>query len=169
MEIMSTANHLFDKCYLDIVGLLPPSTTGKSYILTFQDDLSRYVLATLISQQDAETVARVFVSEVVLKYGTPSTVHTDRGANFVSEVFKNTCKLLKIKKIQSTAFHLESQGSIERSHRVLAKYLGHYVEDQTGMNGCPLPPMHLTPLSILPLGTLPLNWCLDTPPPYRLL
>jgi len=39
---------------------------------------------------------------------------------------------LKIKKIQSTAFHLESQGSIERSHRVLAKYLRHYVrEDQT--------------------------------------
>jgi hypothetical protein len=46
-------------------------------------------------------------------------------------VFKNTCKLLKIKKIQSTDFHPESQGSIE-SHRVLAEYLRHYVkEDQT--------------------------------------
>ena len=50
----------------------------------------------------------------------------------MSEVFKNTCSLLKIKKIQSTAFHPESQGSIERSHRVLAEYLRHYVsEDQT--------------------------------------
>jgi hypothetical protein len=48
------------------------------------------VVATLISQQDAETVARVFVSEVILKYGTPSIVQTDRGADFVSEVFKNT-------------------------------------------------------------------------------
>jgi hypothetical protein len=54
------------------------------------------------------------------------------GANFVSEMFKNTCKRLKIKKIQSTAFHLESQGSIERNHRVPAEYLRHYVrEDQT--------------------------------------
>jgi len=91
MDLMSTANHLFDKCYLDIVGLLPPLTTGNRYILTFQDDLSKYVVATPISQQDAETVARVFVSQVVLKYGTPTIVQTDQGANFVSEVFKNTC------------------------------------------------------------------------------
>ena len=63
------------------------------------------MVATPISQQDAETVARVFVSHVVLKYGTPSIMQTDQGADFVSEVFKNTCKSLKIKKIQSTSFH----------------------------------------------------------------
>ena len=132
MEITSTANHPFDKCYLDIVGPLLPLATGNRYILTFQDDLSKYVVATPIRQQDAETVARVFVSQVVLKYGTPSIVQTDQGANFVSEVFKNTCKLLKIKKIKSTAFHPESHGSTKRNHRVLAEYLRHYVrEDQT--------------------------------------
>ena len=53
----------------------------------------------------------------------------------MSEVFRNTCNLLKIKKIQSTAFHPESQGSIERSHCVLAEYLRHYVsKDQTDWN-----------------------------------
>ena len=56
----------------------------------------------------------------------------DQGANFVSEVFRNTSKILKINMIQSTVFHPESQGSIERSHRVLAEYLRHCVgEDQT--------------------------------------
>jgi len=74
------------------------------------------VVATPIGQQDAEAVAKVFVSQVILKYGNPNIVQTDQGANFVSEVFQNTCKLLKIKKIQSTAFHPESQGSTERSH-----------------------------------------------------
>jgi hypothetical protein len=50
----------------------------------------------------------------------------------MSEVFRHTCRLLQIKKIQSTAFHPESQGGLERSHRVLAEYLRHYVsEDQT--------------------------------------
>jgi hypothetical protein len=116
MEITSTANHPFDKCYLDIVGLLPPSVMGNRYILTFQDDLGKYVVATPISQQDAETVAKVFVSQVVLKYGTHSIVQTDQGANLVNQVFKNKCKLWKIKKIQSTTFHPESQWSIERSH-----------------------------------------------------
>lgn len=75
------------------------------------------MVATLISQQDAETVARVFVAQVVFKYGTISTVQTDKRANFVSEVLKNTRKM-KIKKIQSTAFHPGSLGSIRRSRRV---------------------------------------------------
>jgi len=60
MEIMSTANHPFDKCYLNIVGPLPPSATGNGYILTFQDDLSKYVVADSISQKASETAAIVF-------------------------------------------------------------------------------------------------------------
>jgi len=43
--------------------------------------------------------------------------------------------LLKIKNIQTTAFHPESNGCLERSHRVLAEYLRHYVrEDQTNLD-----------------------------------
>jgi len=105
---------------------------GNKYILIFQDDLSKYVVAVPMEKQDVETVARAFVEKIVLLYGTPQVLQTDQGANFMSEVFRNTCNLLKIKKIQSTAFHPESQGGIERSHRVLAEYRRHYVsEDQT--------------------------------------
>ena len=43
--------------------------------------------------------------------------------------------MLKIKNIQTTAFHPESNGCLERSHRVLAEYLRHYVrEDQTNLD-----------------------------------
>jgi transposase InsO family protein len=132
MDITTTAEHPFDKCYLDVVGPLPVIQGNNKYILTFQDYLSKYVVAVPIGQQDAEKVARAFVGNVVLKYGTSRVLQTDQGANFISEVFRNTCKILKIKKIQSPAFHPESQGSVERSHRVLAEYLRHYVnEDQT--------------------------------------
>ena len=94
--------------------------------------MSKYVVAVPTERQDADTVARAFVERIVLVYGTPQVVQTDQGSNFMSEVFRNTCSLLKFRKIQSTAFHTESQGSIERSHRVLAEYLRHYVSgDQT--------------------------------------
>ena len=132
MEITSTADHPFERCALDVVGPLTETDSGNKYILTFQDDLSKFLIAMPIPQQDAETVARKFVLEVVLKFGAPMQVLTDQGSNFLSELFKNTCKLLKIRKIQTTAFHPESNGGLERSHRVLAEYLRHYVsEDQT--------------------------------------
>jgi len=132
MEITTTAKHPFERCALDIVGPLTETMSRNKYILTFQDDLSKFLVAVPISQQDAETVARAFVLNVVLKFGAPAQILTDQGSNFLSDLFKNTCKLLKIKKIQTTAFHPESNGGLERSHRVLAEYLRHYVhEDQT--------------------------------------
>jgi len=40
--------------------------------------------------------------------------------------------LLKIEKIQTIAYHPESNGALERLHRTLAEYLWHYInEDQT--------------------------------------
>ena len=39
---------------------------------------------------------------------------------------------MKIEKIQTTAYHPESNGALERSHRTLAEYLRHYInEDQS--------------------------------------
>jgi len=53
-----------------------------------------------IPQQDAEMVAREFVTNIVLKIGAPRQLLTDRGTNFLSDLFKNTCRMLKIKKLQ---------------------------------------------------------------------
>lgn len=40
---------------------------------------------------------------------------------------KRICQLLQIKKIHTTAFHTESNGALERSHRVLKEYLRNYI------------------------------------------
>ena len=50
-------------------------------------------------------------------------VLTDQGSNFLSEIFTNVCKLLKIRKIKCTAYHPQSNGALERIHRVLVEYL----------------------------------------------
>ena len=132
MEITSTAKRPFERCSLDIIGPMTETDSGNKYVLTFQDDLSKFLIAMPIPHQDAETIARKFVLEVVLRFGAPGLILTDQGSNFLSDLFKSTCKLLKIRKVQTTAFHPESNGGLERSHRVLAEYLRHYVrEDQT--------------------------------------
>ena len=131
MEITTTARRPFERCALDIVGPTDVTNKGNRYILTFQDDLTKFMAAIPIPTQDAETVAREFVQNIVLKYGIPEVILTDQGANFLSELFTNVCRLLQIAKVQTTAFHPESNGSLERSHRVIVEYLRHYIaEDQ---------------------------------------
>ena len=68
MEITTTADHPFENCYLDVVGPLPVTPEGNKYILTFQDDLSKYVVAVPIGKQNAKTEARAFVEKIVLTF-----------------------------------------------------------------------------------------------------
>jgi hypothetical protein len=65
LQISPTAERPFEKCYLDVVGPLPVTLSGNKYVLTFQDDLSKYVVAVPMARQDAETVARKFVERIV--------------------------------------------------------------------------------------------------------
>jgi hypothetical protein len=53
MEITATAKHPFERCALDI-GPLRETTSRNKYILTFQDDLSKFLVSVYIPQQDAE-------------------------------------------------------------------------------------------------------------------
>jgi len=135
MGITTTARKFFERCALDIVGPTTVTNQGNRYILTLQDDLTKFVEAEPIPMHDAETVAREFVHNIVLKFAIPESVLTDRGSNFLSELFQNTCKFLRIRRIHTTAFHPESNGGIERGHRVLVEYLRQYVtEDQRDWN-----------------------------------
>lgn len=132
MEITTTSKSAFEKVFLDIVGPLPMSESGMKYILTCQDDLSKFSEAIPVPNQEAVTVAEALVKHIICKFGTPQYILTDQGTNFMSEVFKSMCKLLKITKLNTTAFHPQSNGSLERSHQTLADYLKHFVRpDQT--------------------------------------
>jgi hypothetical protein len=69
------------------------------------------------------------VFNVVLKFGAPAQILTDQGSNFLSDLFKITRELLKIKKIQTVACHQDLNGSLEGNHRVLAECLEHDVSE----------------------------------------
>jgi len=114
---------------LDIVGPLTITTNGNKYLLTFQDSLTKFNKAIPIPNQEANTISKGFVIKIILEQGIPEKILTDQGTNFMSEMFKNTSKLLKINKIQTTAYHPESNGALERSHRTLAEYLRHYINE----------------------------------------
>ena len=157
MEITSTAEHPSEKCCLDIVGSLIETDNGNKCVLTIQDDLSKYVNAVPIRQQDADIVSRELVAQLINRFGIPVAVFTDQGANFLSEIFKYVCKLLKLKKIQIPAFYPESNGELERSHSVLRENMTHStMEDQRNWDHCiPTQPLFIILLNMYPQDTPP--------------
>lgn len=130
MKITTTASEPFEKLYMDIV-MFPESHWGNNCALTVQDDLTRFLTIIPIHNQEASTVARALVEGVICKFGTPCEIVTDQGTNFMSKMLKEVCKLLHIKKINTSAYHPQAN-LVERSNRELKQYMRQFVGKDTG-------------------------------------
>lgn len=113
MVIITTSTKAFERVALDIVGPLPTSVNGYTHILTLQDDLTKFSAAFEIKATDATTITKTLVEKFVCCFGIPNTVLSDQGSNFLSDIFKKMCKMLGIKKLQTTAYSPMSNGALD--------------------------------------------------------
>ena len=106
LATFATPDRRFDMVHIDLVGPLPPSQ-GYVYLLTCIERFTRdrWPEAVPLAEFTAETVARAFVSIWISRFGTPSTVTTDRGRQFESALWKQFTQLLGTKHLRTTAYH----------------------------------------------------------------
>lgn len=99
MVISTTATEPFEKVFIDVIGPLPKTDSHNAYILTMQDDITKFSMAVPMVNHEANTVAYHFVTSCVCLHGIPNVLVSDQGTEFLSRVLAETCKLLKIKKM----------------------------------------------------------------------
>ncbi|KAL6419073.1 hypothetical protein ACFW04_011595 [Cataglyphis niger] len=128
MVLTDTPDSAFDKVSMDIMGPLPTTRSGNSYILTIQDLLSKYSLAVPLKHARAIDVADAFTNEFICTFGVPKAILTDQGSHFLNSLMWNVARKFKIRRFRTTAYRPQSNGSVERSHQVLWEYLKHYVD-----------------------------------------
>ena len=108
----------FSVVHVDIIGPLPPSE-GNNYCLTCIDRYSSWMEVIPMANITAETVAKCFYSNWIIRFGTPVSITTDQGKQFESELFRNLAKLCGAKVQHTTPYHPQANGKIERLHRTL--------------------------------------------------
>ncbi|BHF70922.1 hypothetical protein SprV_0401397500 [Sparganum proliferum] len=105
----------FSHVHLDIAGPLPLSN-GCSYLLTCVDRFTWWPEAIPLPDIAAPTVVKAFLSRWVAIFGAPSTITTDRGAQFESNLFQSLLSFLGCTRIRTTAYHPAANGMVERLH-----------------------------------------------------
>lgn len=110
-----------------IVGVdimdLPRTERGNKHVVVFQDFLSKFPLVFAVPDQKASRLARLLAEEVVPLFGVPEALLSDRGTNLLSFLMKDVCELLGIRKINTTAYHPQCDGMVERFNRTLKTIL----------------------------------------------
>lgn len=130
LKLVTSAEYPFEKVMIDTIGPFNISANGDRYCLTIMDDFSKYLIICPIAEQTAETIARSIVHELCLKFTVPKYLLSDNFSAFNSETFKEMCKLFKIKKLNSTPYHPESNGSLERVHHTIKVMIKAMINDK---------------------------------------
>lgn len=96
MQPHRMADAPFKEVSTDIVGPLPRSKKGNSYIVVMQDRFTKWVECRPLRKATAKTVYSALYEQVILKYGCPKIVISDNGVQFDSRLFKNSLRELNI-------------------------------------------------------------------------
>ena len=102
---------------IDILGPLSKTPHGNTVILMLIDQFTKWIECFPLPDQSAELVAKTIVDEFFTRMGTPLEIHSDKGSNFVSNLFSTLCVLLQITKTRTTSYRPCSNGQIERMNR----------------------------------------------------
>ena len=107
---------------IDFIDKLPVSD-GYCHLMVIVDRLSKGVILVPLKDLGAETVAREFLRFFVARHGFPRGIISDRGTQFVSEIWSYVCRSAKIERHLSTAWHPQTDGQTERMNAVVEDYL----------------------------------------------
>ena len=118
LQPLQVESEPFSKVAYDLVGPLPKSSSGYRYILTMMDLFSKFPAAVPLKKVDNTSVLEGML-EVFASYGLPKVLLTDQGSVFTSRLTKTMSQQFGISKIQTTPYHPESNGALERFHASL--------------------------------------------------
>lgn len=107
----------FERIAIDIAGPLPRTRNGHTHILGIIDYFSKYPMLIPIKDTTSKTIAKVLLNRWISVFGSPKSIHSDRGANIDSEFIREVVNLLGIDKSHTTPYHPNSDGLVERLFR----------------------------------------------------
>ena len=117
----------FDCVVVDVLQL-PHTLDGNQYAVVFVDYLTKWPEVFAVPDQTAETITNLFVKEIISRHGVPAKLLSDRGTNFLSELMQEICKLMGTEKVNTSSYHPQMDGLVERFNRTLTAMLAKTVE-----------------------------------------
>ena len=98
------------------MGPLPITLTGKHYIIVAVDHFTKWIEAHALKNKDAQSIVNFIYEDVICCHRTPNIISTDRGTEFINELFKTLTNEFKIHHILTTAYHLQGNSQVKRSN-----------------------------------------------------
>ena len=135
LERLPVPTKRFSHIHIDLVGPLNPACEGKNTLLTVIDRWTGWPEAFPMTMYgdaaNSKACATVLVRQWIARWGVPDSITSDRGSQFTSDLWREICHLLGITRDQTSSYHPQYNGKIERMHRCLKNSLRARLQGRT--------------------------------------
>ena len=121
---------VFSKWHMDILSGLPTTKEKYKHVLLVVDSYSKWCECFPLRTQEATEVAAVLFREIISRYGSPRSLVSDRGRNFMSNLVKALAELFEIKWTYTSAYHPMTNGLVESKNSYILQALHAYCKGQ---------------------------------------
>ena len=129
LKPLSIPERIWSELSVDFITGLAPSKDCTN-IMVVIDQLSKSIIVVPMKETRVIDVAQTLLEHIFQHHGLPMTIESDRGTQFVSMLWTEVCRLVKITQRLLTAFHPETDGATERANQELKTYLRIFISFQ---------------------------------------
>ena len=122
---LPTPSAVFDRVHIDLLSMPAsrPDVGGSfNYIFLCVDALSKYPVGVALRGKSATEVARALWG-VMTTFGTPATITSDNGGEFVNQVVDALVNLHGVNRRLTSAYRPMANGQVERANRTILSVL----------------------------------------------
>ncbi|OWZ10377.1 Gag-pol fusion protein, partial [Phytophthora megakarya] len=119
-----------DRWALDVAGPFPVANGGDRYVVAAVEYVTRYVVASCVTEHTAETLATFIMQEIVLKFGVFRELLTDGAPEMTGKVIEELVQLLQAQQINPVPYRPQLVGLVERFHRTWKDCVSTFMQDE---------------------------------------
>jgi hypothetical protein len=104
----------FELMGMDILVDLKTTANGNKHIVVITDYYTKWPEAFAVPDHKAETLAKIIVTKIMSRHGAPERIITDRGQDFMADVYRQITEMINTKHSPTTPYHPQTDGQTER-------------------------------------------------------
>ena len=129
LQLWPATEELGDWC-IDLYGPMPPTRAGKRWVFGAVERGRRWPELVALTDATASSVAKALFERVIARHGVPTRITSDQGPQFTGQVMKELCQMMGISKLQTTAYHPQTNSAVERVWPNLTRHLRKLCQSQ---------------------------------------
>lgn len=119
----------FERWSLDFMGPLSETRDRFKCILVAIEHTTKWPLVKPLRNATAEEVATFIHEEIVLKFGCPVEILSDRGSQFMGTLLEEYLLIFKSKHLKASAYHPRTNGMVEPLNGTIKRAIIKLVQD----------------------------------------